>query len=164
MSDQQPPRQHPQDVVNRINAIAGTRNENRWEDIERQILMAQEEFNNELLRDLKARDRLKLRDSLADVLVFLFGVASVSDIDVAADFTVVTDALLSRFDSDMANAMITHRQYADRGVETSIRKTEIDGVDYFVNFSVKDQTANSGEFIKEGKWLKSHKYHNPVLV
>ncbi len=155
--------QTPQDMVNMVNAIAGVKRANAWVDIERQIMMAYEEFENELLVDLKNRDLDKFRDSLADVLVFLFGVASVSSIDVTADLKAVTDALLSRFDLSMSDAMITHQKYADQGVETQVRVSKVGETEYFVNFSAKDQTGRSGEFIKEGKWLKSYKHHAPTL-
>lgn len=154
---------NPQEWVSKVNAVAGVQRNNRWVDIERQIMMAYEEFENELLVDLKNRDLDKFRDSLADVLVFLFGVASVSSIDVTADLKAVTDALLSRFDLSMSDAMITHQKYADQGVETQVRVSKVGETEYFVNFSAKDQTGRSGEFIKEGKWLKSYKHHAPTL-
>ncbi len=84
--------------------------------------------------------------------------------DVEADMKAVYESLLSKFDADPETAELTRQKYERLGVVTEIRKTTVEGTDYYVTVSSRDQVGNDSVVYPAGKFLKSVHFRQPVFA
>ena len=159
--------EHPFETVQRLNNIAGNQSDQGWDAAEAQMKIIDLEYT-ELQEGIASRDIEQVRDGIADVMVTVLGLAHRTGIDAAADFKVVTDALMSRFDLSKANQQLTKEKYAGMGVDTVCREVNYEGTTYYVTISSVNQTSkpingSKEEFFPAGKWLKSVKTQQPVF-
>lgn len=145
-----------------VNHIAGNTRRGNWADAQKQAHMTVVEMR-ELVEALEKRDATKLRDAYCDLIVFAVGGLFRIGSDANTDMHAVTDSLLTRFDRTMEDAVKTQEKYNVLAVETEVRTTVVNGTNYFVVVSAKDQIGNNGEHYTAGKFLKSYQYSNPTL-
>lgn len=154
------------DKIKAVNHIAGNVRTGDWRDLQKQLQMFVNE-QKELHKAFLNRDVNELRDVLADLQVFLIGAQVRLGCPAAGDQdnNDVADALLTRFDRNMADALLTQQKYINKGMVTEIRETTSGGVTYYANISAIDQVdQTNGEFFKAGKFLKSYQFREPVLA
>lgn len=145
-----------------VNQIAGNTRRGNWGDAQKQAHMTVVELR-ELVKSIEERDIKELRDVYCDLIVFATGGLFRLGADTHRDMHAVTDALLTRFDRTMEDALKTRKKYLDLGVETETRVTTIDGVTYHVTVSTKDQIDIHGEQYTAGKFLKSYQFSVATL-
>lgn len=117
-------------------------------------------------RALTQEETKKVRDAYADVRVLIDGAAQMATFPFEADYKAVLESLITRFDSTQEDAEKTQRKYVALDVFTRIHQDTETGM--YVNIVDGLHPANtSQELVEEypvGKWLKSYKYQEPVLV
>lgn len=106
-----------QQKVDRINAIAGRSvNYNNWENMKAQAYINLQEAQ-EIVKACEERNLYKLRDSIGDNRVTLFGFGSICDLPINDDFDKIIEALHSRFDSTPELAKESRELWESRGLE-----------------------------------------------
>lgn len=148
-----------------INAIAGNETNGGWDAIDHQLKIITSEF--EELRDLGIRDRNihELRDGIQDLLFTVYGLAWRAGIDADVDFAEVVRSNMTKFDNTDEDALLTQQKYEAIGVITRcLRVTAEDGKVYYVTKSAIDQTGLDGKSYPAGKYLKSHRFEEPVYA
>lgn len=113
----------------------------------------------ELLQALEARNPLKVRDALCDIMVFALGAYHFLGYDADADMQAVLDGVMTRFCRNQAELVDTVSKWTRLGVSG---KAEGD-YPRMIYRSDRDQTSTAGEFIPKGKFLKSAGYTEPVF-
>lgn len=146
-----------------VNQIAGNTRRGNWADAQKQTHMTVVEMR-ELIKALEERCPTRLRDAYCDLIVFAVGGLYRIGADGQKDMHAVTDALLTRFDRTMEDALKTKDKYLALDVETETRTTVVDGTTYYVTVSSKDQHGNNGEHYTAGKFLKSYQYDDATLL
>lgn len=153
----------PYERVELINKIAGNYASGNWSDIHRQFKIFFSEVV-ELAEGIDNRDVKMTRDGAADVRVTIYGLQFLLGCAGDKDFHDVADALMSRFDRDYDNAVLTSIKYRDRGVPTMTRETQVEGVYYYATIVAEDCVdKTNGEALPKGKFLKSHAYRKEEL-
>lgn len=156
-------KQPPYNRVELINRIAGNYASGNWEDIRRQFRIFFGEVV-ELAEGIDLQNEKMVRDGAADVRVTIYGLQFLMGAAGEKDFHDVADALMTRFDRDYDNAVLTSIKYRDRGVPTLTRETEVDGVYYYATIVAEDCVdQTNGEALTKGKFLKSHAYRKEEL-
>ena len=147
-----------------INRIAGKIPEKpTWQHAEQQLKVIRSEFN-EIVKAIEERNMDKLRDAIADVCVTAYGMGSIIGFDVDDDYGKVINSLFTRFDETEEDARLTSEKYKQLGVLTYTQRTEVDGRVWFATKSTEDQVGNDGDDYPRDKFVKSHKFHQPILT
>ena len=102
-----------------------------------------------------------VRDAYADVRVLLDGAAQMANFPWLRDYKAVLQSLITRFDSEGADAVKTQIKYEKIGVETRIHEDPETGMK--VNIVVDGSKSADPSEYPEGKWLKSHQYEQPTF-
>lgn len=153
----------PYQRVELINKIAGNYASGNWADIQRQFKIFFSEVV-ELAEGIDTQNVAMVRDGAADVRVTIYGLQFLLGVAGDKDFHAVADALMTRFDRDYDNAVLTSIKYKERGVPTFSRETEVEGVYYYATIVAEDCVdQTNGEHLPKGKFLKSHAYHKEAL-
>lgn len=114
----------------------------------------------ELLEAIARRDLDGVRDALCDIMVFALGAFHIAGLDADADMTAVLDGVMTRFCRNEEELDQTVERWAKKGI------TRVHTHGAFPTLCVKateDQTADNGEFIPAGKFLKSVGYRDTVF-
>ncbi len=151
-----------QEKVALLNNIAGKGATTDWTAIGRQLQLVQSEVA-EASESIGKQDFEGLRDDIADILVTTLGLAHLIGVDAEADFNAVMEALFTRFDLSLEDAVKTSWKYSNIGIETSVHTHETDEATYHVTLSAIDQVDANGESYPAGKFLKSHKHRKEIL-
>lgn len=114
----------------------------------------------ELLLAIQARDIVKVRDSLCDIMVFALGGFHIAGFDADADMEAVLDGVMTRFCRDQEELDATVAHWADKGVQHVYTEGVFPRMCVKVSF---DQVSNTGERFPRGKFLKSVGYKEPKL-
>lgn len=117
-------------------------------------------------RALTQEETKKVRDAYADVRVLIDGAAQMSTFPFEADYKAVLESLITRFDATEADAASTEAKYEKLGVVTRIHHDEETGmyVNIVAGYISQEPSEELVEEYPVGKWLKSYKYQEPVLV
>lgn len=154
-----------------LQAIAGHQPENHPVTLKKNLQHIQKEaqegidFLNIAIvegRDLTQEETKKVRDAYADVRVLLDGAQQMSNFPFEADYKAVLESLITRFDPTMEDALHTQVKYEKLSVKTRIHEDIETGM--FVNIVVDGSQASDPSEYPTGKWMKSYKYQEPVLV
>lgn len=162
-------------AVNRINQIAGRSHPfNDWGNMKAQASINLEEAK-EILVACEEQDFYKLRDSLADNRVTLFGFYAMCDLPLDDDFDEVVKCLYSRFDLTEELFEQTKAHWETKGLKVSCHRTAFmnpitdaepepseTSTTYWVAVSAEDQWLGEN-FYPKGKFLKSKFFKEPVF-
>jgi hypothetical protein len=113
----------------------------------------------ELLLAIARRDVLGVRDGLCDIMVFALGAFHFMGYDADADMQAVLDGVMTRFSHTPEELAQTVKKWADLDVH-GLAEGQFPAV---IFRSDRDQTSKTGEFIPNGKFLKSASYREPVF-
>lgn len=151
----------------KINALAGNQYNGGWSAIEHQLRIIQSEWDETCDDGVKARNIHELRDGIADVLFTVYGLAHRAGIDADSDFEKVVESQFTKFDPTVEDAALTRDKYKALGIEVYQELRQITRhniiTDCWVTYSAKDQLDAKGRECPEGKWLKSHRFQEPVF-
>lgn len=156
------------DPIN-INTIVGKLPGAGWDAIDKQMKIIQGEWN-ETLRSVETRNYVRLLDDVADMLFTVIGLAGIGGMAgvMIPNFQKVVQSQYKKFDYDEENWLLTKQKYENAGVEVHAKKIpcSADGQTalMYVTLSSKEQyNTLTEEIIPEGKWLKSHAWHEETL-
>ena len=150
----------------KLNDIAGNPMNGGWPAIDHQIRLIESEFN-ELKDGIEARDIHEVRDGIQDMLVTVYGLAWRGGFPADVDAAEVVRSNLSKFDQTIDDARLTSEKYKAIGVETYQLKVTSEGdasIIYYVTRSAADQEGTDGKKYPKDKWLKSHRFQEPVYA
>lgn len=147
-----------------LNTLADNPFNSGWSAIDHQIKLIESEFN-ELKDGIVARDIHEVRDGIQDMLVTVYGLAWRGGFPADVDAAEVVRSNLSKFDPSKEDAILTKNKYLAIGVETFTKtRTLEDGEICVVTFSAVDQVGTDGKKYPKNKWLKSHRFQEPVYT
>ena len=140
---------------------AGDVNNPNWEAIERQMAIISKEHDELVLavQNRQIHGVQGIRDGIADLNVTNLGLAHIAGIDTDADMAVVFESNMSKFCTNDSELHASQQKYANIGVDTY---AEGEYPRKCIK-SAKDQTATTGEFFKQGKFLKGINFKEPNL-
>lgn len=101
--------------------------------------------------------------SPADMIRFVFDLATHYRIPVLEDWEVVNRANLNKFDMTPEDAALTGEMCINSGLEYEQREYTDGGLTWWATVSPKDQTDKNGKFWKEGKYMKSYAWVEPTF-
>jgi hypothetical protein len=151
---------------NHINLIAGKTpsTEIDWTAARNQYDMQMSELK-EMKKAIDARDEQGYRDGIADALMTALGHGSVNPIPLEDDFELMSDCLLTRFDTSFEGAEKTIQKYVELGLskqDIAIFPSQVNGTDYYVVKTLRACQDNNGEKYAPNKFLKSYLFKEPV--
>lgn len=133
-----------------------------WEMAELQLKLIKSEVA-EMEEAVATKDVDAFVDANNDIIFLTSANAYLLNFDFLPSYKVMCSALLSRFDDTKADADLTRDKYLDLGILTYNRCVNSSIGKRWVTYVDEDVTIN-GELFPQHKWLKSHKYHNPVYT
>lgn len=147
-----------------VNALVGNETNSGWEAADHQLKIIRSEWE-ELSEGVETRDLHETRDGIADVLFTVYGLAHRLGLDADGDYDDMMTSQWSKFDTTEDDALLTQQKYVDKGmaVVTVDRFHPETGEILRVTLSSMDQLDDKGRFCPKGKWLKSHRFMEPVF-
>lgn len=143
-----------------VNAISGKTPPNEscfdWKLGENQLRL----IESELIETRKAcnqNDLSEFVDGICDVLMTTFGQAARNNFPIEEAFYLMSSSLLTRFDRNMDDAILTMEKYRLLGITTKVDKRIVNDVEYYVVTVDGDQ----GPEYPDNKFLKSVNYQKP---
>jgi len=150
-----------------INQIAGKELTADRELLLKQCDIIQSELN-ETYEALLRKDFPEFRDGVSDIEFTSLGLFALSPFLYGQDMQTVCTSNMQKFDVTEADALATRAKYAAIGIRTYydvVPHSSNNGeILYYVTKSACDQTDHSGKFYPEDKWLKSHKWSEPLFL
>lgn len=101
---------------------------------------------------------------MAMVTTLLHALVDDLPFDVNQDMDEVYRSNMTKFDTSEDDYRKTVSKYHELGVELKLRKTQVRDQEYFVAISAYTQTDKNGKSIREGKFLKSYRFEEPVFA
>lgn len=147
-----------------INELVGNLYNRGWGAALHQLGLIKSELEELSDDGIAARNVHELRDGIADVLFTTLGLAHRAGIDAMADLQKVNASQYTKFDRTEEEGLKTREKYQRDGVEVVQEwRIALDGQNYLVTFSAKEQLDGRQRPIPAGKWLKSHAWQEPVF-
>lgn len=147
-----------------VNELVGNQAGAGWEAGRHQKGIIASEIN-EIWEGLVLQDIELTRDGIVDGLFTLYGLAYRLGFNPDEDYADMMESQWSKFDPTYEDAEKTRQKYEDQGVEVTQREAHhpYTGELLIVTLSAKDQKDLAGKMINRGKWLKSHRFEEPVF-
>lgn len=146
-----------------INALVGNTIHHSLETAKHQAKIIQLEID-EMHESIDTENLERLRDDVGDILFTAYGLGARMGFPVDEDFDAICKSQYTKFDRSAEEAVITARLYLDKGVPTYARKVkDSTGATHYVTFVAEDCVAHNGKRYPKDKWLKSHRFEEPVF-
>lgn len=162
--------------VQAMNQIAGRTVENKPNAIIAQFEQVAEEFSETvhgLVDGITKGDWNEFRNGLGDMVVVIWGEASVAEFPLVDDFEKIMQKNLSKFDKDYATATASLSAAVDKGYKCELKETNIDGQTYYPIITTDSGTIlnedgsktnyNKGKFLKSVLWSTEEFIQAPNL-
>ncbi len=144
-----------------IHQLAGKPANAGWDSVENQRFLIEEEFK-EFRGALLARDPLKLRDAIGDLLMTVYGAAYRAGLPADEDLVAIFESNMTKFDRDAETAALTRAKYAQLGLEVETICVEHGAQVFYTTRVTKPQTV-AGKYYPRGKLVKSVNFKEPVF-
>lgn len=137
--------------------------DNTWDFASLQADMIKSELD-EMFLAIKERNLEEYFDSAHDIIFLTTALAYMHGHDYLTGYQEMVQALMSRFDTSLANAEQTRQKYSALGVSTYNRCVNIPGLGQRWVTYVAEEVTIGKEHYPANKWLKSRFYHKPVYT
>lgn len=153
------------EMVSNVNTLVGNLTNSGWEAADHQIRIIESEFN-ELKNAIAARDLDEVRDGIVDVVFTANGLAHRMGMNADEDFADMMVSQMTKFDTTEEDAQLTIEKYAQRGLVVEVHDSVNPQTGEAVKVAmspIEQQYQDRDEVCPKGKWLKSHKFQEPVF-
>lgn len=154
-------------ALNQVFRIGNTtRNDTDWTQIESQLSLIEEEFN-ELKQAIADRNWNEIKDAVGDILVVTYGMGYRGNFDCDQLMKNISKSNFSKLCHTAEEVELTVSHYTNRGVKVMTEATELHGKRVWAVKSACDQTYfENGEerSIRSGKFLKNVNWTKPDLA
>ncbi len=154
------------DMPANVNSVVGNPHAGDWGAIKHALKVLTSEFN-ELTKNVNEQNFSGIADDIADLLFTTFGFAYASGHleNVQENFYRVCEGQYGKFDTNSSDAETTRKKYTDKGIVVHTDVVKHGGVTFWVCKSSIEQPEPGRDVpMPAGKWLKSYKFVEPVMI